>query len=228
MISSFPSFNPRRGPRGGFTLIELLIVIAIILILIAIALPNFLEAQIRARVTKAKSELRSIHVAMDSYFLDFKIYPVQHERDTHSWMARGLFWLTTPIPYMQSQPQDPFAALSNDEERGYTYITYELGGLPRGEGVCPDCLVTWMMFSNGPNNVQEILQDAPTYTSREPVCNYAATNGTKSNGDIYRWGGDSWWIGVNTRKALPTIKSIAPMPGLMVDGQRYYHHLPPF
>ncbi|MBK7496274.1 MAG: prepilin-type N-terminal cleavage/methylation domain-containing protein [Candidatus Omnitrophica bacterium] len=33
----------------GFTLIELLIVIAIILILIGIALPNFLEAQVRAR-----------------------------------------------------------------------------------------------------------------------------------------------------------------------------------
>ena len=31
----------------GFTLIELLIVIAIILILISIALPNFLEAQVR-------------------------------------------------------------------------------------------------------------------------------------------------------------------------------------
>lgn len=43
-----------RRNRPGFTLIELLIVIAIILILIAIALPNFLEAQIRAKVTKAK------------------------------------------------------------------------------------------------------------------------------------------------------------------------------
>ncbi|MBW7937580.1 MAG: prepilin-type N-terminal cleavage/methylation domain-containing protein, partial [Candidatus Omnitrophica bacterium] len=36
--------------KAGFTLIELLIVIAIILILISIALPNFLEAQMRAKV----------------------------------------------------------------------------------------------------------------------------------------------------------------------------------
>ena len=49
----------RTTARRGFTLIELLIVIAIILILIAIALPNFLEAQERARVTRAKAELRN-------------------------------------------------------------------------------------------------------------------------------------------------------------------------
>jgi prepilin-type N-terminal cleavage/methylation domain-containing protein len=51
----------------GFTLIELLIVIAIILILIAIALPNFLEAQIRARVTKANGEMRSLATALFDY-----------------------------------------------------------------------------------------------------------------------------------------------------------------
>lgn len=51
----------------GFTLIELLIVIAIILILIAIALPNFLEAQIRARVTKANGEMRSLSTAVFDY-----------------------------------------------------------------------------------------------------------------------------------------------------------------
>jgi len=53
--------------RKGFTLIELLIVIAIILILIAIALPNFLEAQIRARVTKANGEMRSLATALFDY-----------------------------------------------------------------------------------------------------------------------------------------------------------------
>src|SRR3989337_2384657 len=51
---------------GGFTLIELLIVIAIILILIAIALPNFLEAQVRAKVTASKANIRSIEIAMYS------------------------------------------------------------------------------------------------------------------------------------------------------------------
>ncbi|MCA9415900.1 MAG: prepilin-type N-terminal cleavage/methylation domain-containing protein [Candidatus Omnitrophica bacterium] len=54
----------------GFTLIELLIVIAIILILIAIALPNFLEAQIRARVAAAKGNLRTIQTALEAYATD--------------------------------------------------------------------------------------------------------------------------------------------------------------
>jgi len=54
----------------GFTLIELLIVIAIILILIAIALPNFLEAQIRARVTQAAGNLRSAQTAAMTHLSD--------------------------------------------------------------------------------------------------------------------------------------------------------------
>ncbi len=60
----------------GFTLIELLIVIAIILILIAIALPNFLEAQVRAKVTASRSNMRSIETAMHSLYLDLgSIHP---------------------------------------------------------------------------------------------------------------------------------------------------------
>ena len=43
----------------GLTPIELLIVIAIILILIAIALPNFLNAQVRAKIVRARSECGS-------------------------------------------------------------------------------------------------------------------------------------------------------------------------
>ena len=58
----------------AFTLIELLIVIAIILILIAIAMPNFMEAQIRAKVTRVRADLRAVDVAMNMYLQDFKIY----------------------------------------------------------------------------------------------------------------------------------------------------------
>ncbi len=60
----------------GFTLIELLIVIAIILILISIALPNFLEAQVRAKVTASRGNLKSFETAMHAFILDNKdVYP---------------------------------------------------------------------------------------------------------------------------------------------------------
>jgi len=57
--------------NNGFTLIELLIVIAIILILISIALPNFLAAQERARVGRAKANLRSIETGAISHQATF-------------------------------------------------------------------------------------------------------------------------------------------------------------
>jgi len=60
--------------KRGFTLIELLIVIAIILILISIALPNFLEAQLRAKITSTKGCLQAYRTAQESYHTDFKMY----------------------------------------------------------------------------------------------------------------------------------------------------------
>ncbi|MBX7245742.1 MAG: type II secretion system protein GspG [Candidatus Sumerlaeaceae bacterium] len=61
----------------GFTLIELLIVVAIIAILAAIAVPNFLEAQTRAKVSRVKADHRSIATALESYRVDNNHYPEQ-------------------------------------------------------------------------------------------------------------------------------------------------------
>lgn len=64
--------------KKAFTLIELLIVVAIIAILAAIAVPNFLEAQTRAKVSRAKSDMRTTATALESYYVDNNDYPLCH------------------------------------------------------------------------------------------------------------------------------------------------------
>jgi prepilin-type N-terminal cleavage/methylation domain-containing protein len=102
--------------KKGFTLIELLIVVAIIAILAAIAVPNFLEAQVRAKVSRAKSDQRTYATAIESYIvdnngplLDFQNWKYAHNTaNIDRWQCFGQ--LTTPISYLTSLPFDPFAS----------------------------------------------------------------------------------------------------------------------
>ena len=100
--------------RGAFTLIELLIVVAIIGILAAIAVPNFLNAQVRAKVARTAGDMKALHSAMEMYSLDNNTYPPDYD----SGRVPGVtiqqneiltyVRLTTPIAYMSSVPIDPF------------------------------------------------------------------------------------------------------------------------
>jgi general secretion pathway protein G len=168
----------------GFTLIELLIVIAIILILIAIALPNFLEAQQRARLTSTRACLRMYQQSNEAYFTDFNIHIAdvdggEAEKSTgRSWsslfgVGRGIrcdgsemcsyMMLTTPIPYTKTLCYDPFLEQRNDPVAGKSisfpeYTTLYSGGVQRVRNGNSYGL-RYVFLSRGP----DLDQDAKSY-----------------------------------------------------------------
>jgi len=174
--------------NGAFTLIELLIVVAIIVILASIAIPNFLEAQVRGKAARASVELRSIATALDMYGTDHNAYPPTpiwslFDRDLR------LTPLTTPIAYLSSLPMEVFDAGSmpktyaywspglNDAMK-YSPIYYFLFEEKHRRG-------RWALFSRGPDMEYEA---APEEGGDGLLLYYDSSNGTVSNGDLMRFG----------------------------------------
>lgn len=114
--------------KKAFTLIELLIVVAIIAILAAIAVPNFLEAQTRAKVSRTKADMRTQATGMEAYVVDHNAYPPCHSfaipvaNDGDPAQNTVLERLSTPVAYITAAAvRDPFKLskrLSNATARG--------------------------------------------------------------------------------------------------------------
>ncbi len=111
----------RNLRNTAFTLIELLIVVAIIAILAAIAVPNFLEAQTRAKISRAKADHRTIATGLETYNIDHNQYMRNNLMSwamtfgsTDPFMAATLERLTTPISYLTSGAgfTDPFVGVN--------------------------------------------------------------------------------------------------------------------
>ncbi len=191
----------------GFTLIELLIVVAIIAILAAIAVPNFLEAQTRARVSRVDNDLRTISLVMESYRIDNNGYVAS---DAHSWLpghgtaiASDQRLLSTPIAYIDDMPDDIFRIVAGQSKPNYRVYVVGLNSLNK-----PDASayphVGYMTWSQGPDTITQqgsyrsfktvLENEAAAAISGNPGSNgirYDPTNGTISLGDIYRFDGIS-------------------------------------
>ncbi len=190
----------------GFTLIELLIVVAIIAILAAIAVPNFLEAQVRAKVSRVRADLRTVATGLEMYVVDYNSYPFND----------GIFnvlpiQLTSPVAYLANvRFRDPFTNKKIDPVFGnlvqfYTY--HKIVTLPQAQA---DALLgypaqlemldqpgiheplrlfgKWRLLSFGPDLK---YSDSTQFSGTDPIflgdnILYDSTNGTISWGNIQR------------------------------------------
>jgi len=232
----------------GFTLIELLIVVAIIAILAAIAVPNFLEAQVRSKAARVVADHRSISLAVESYRTDHNKYPEGTDNPQkvpeyitdfltphglqgayYTFRTRGpsgesvgidFHGVTTPIAYMTSIPTDPFVSQAAGfltycyrpaKDRGNGYIITSFGpdndmlspgGIGNSDSTNPFSTVSdWKSPARlGDINEKEVclwFEGTPMVGTVEDFSrmkefleklSYDPTNGSVSDGDIYRLG----------------------------------------
>lgn len=197
--------------RRAFTLIELLIVVAIIAILAAIAVPNFLEAQTRAKVSRVRADLRTVATALEAYHVDWNRYPPND----------GVFnvlplQISTPIAYLSNVSfADPFSDKENDPIYGALarFYTYQMIVSPQdamivmaggytppveavdGPGGNPGAFARygrWRLVSNGPDRQYSRAGDPPGPFNPNPASlrgadiPYDPSNGTISWGNLLR------------------------------------------
>ncbi|MDX9752690.1 MAG: prepilin-type N-terminal cleavage/methylation domain-containing protein [bacterium] len=103
--------------KKGFTLIELLIVVAIIGILAAIAVPNFMNAQQRARYAQVISNMKALSTAMMTYQTDWSSMPLHHPQHLTNIWANAL---TTPVAYIATEPIDVYQSYANSQSKMYS------------------------------------------------------------------------------------------------------------
>ncbi|NQU44174.1 prepilin-type N-terminal cleavage/methylation domain-containing protein [bacterium] len=195
--------------RRAFTLIELLIVVAILAVLATVAMSNFLEAQTRSKISRVSADLRTYSAALETYFVDTNHYPVGRKgksgavRDPYDAARANLADLTTPIAYLSAVPwQDPFLKGAERQSDSYSYFSYSgLWGRNasvrlRLEIAFGGPVRAWSLVSVGPDRRKNGYEWFPIDSRIEGLAAalnwsvYDPTNGTKSSGDVGRWGGE--------------------------------------
>lgn len=199
---------------AGFTLIELLIVVAIIAILAAIAVPNFLEAQTRAKISRVKGDLRTLGTAIEMYRIDNNHCPCDYNVTQGDPQAPGMqsytsgichpgaviggkihAGLTTPLAYVNDcWLKDPFLPKNAiTQQIDFDQAVYTYNPMVKLWGRTPNSQYTTNKYEEfyGEYRLGSIGPDKDwynggTFGSRKHSICYDATNGTVSIGNIWR------------------------------------------
>jgi type II secretory pathway pseudopilin PulG len=163
-----------RSEQAAGAAVAVLAAAPVVAVLAAIAVPNFLEAQTRAKVSRVRSDLRTMATAIESYYVDYVTYAPTDRISA----------LTTPIAYLTRLFEDPFST------SGGTFRYYSP---PRP--AAPPYQPGWIVWSPGPDQQYDLTMEniGQAYDPRQPVLppllselTYDPTNGTTSRGDVWR------------------------------------------
>lgn len=185
--------TPISRKLSGFTLIELLIVVAIIAILAAIAVPNFLEAQTRAKTSRVEADLRTLVVGIEMYRVDNNRYPrewntalfgdppIEGQTTVNSLPGPVL---STPIAYVtQALQVDPFVPTNSSLFlTGKYYFYYDTSYRSTPFWLAAQQFYgAYRLGSVGPDGTFDV-NGSLNLAQME----YDPTNGTISGGNIWR------------------------------------------
>jgi len=187
-----------RREHSAFTLIELLIVVAIIGILAAIAVPNFLNAQTRAKIARAEADMKNLRTAIESYNLDYNGFPMARI-NTHTGfkgqirLSERFMPLTTPISYMSTIPSDPFYSQLSAYDpvffNTYDYFDdWSTRNVDNGEAGSGTRGYSYRLASAGPDHIMCWGSPSATNAGHTGI-DYSTSNGLTSDGDITTVGG---------------------------------------